>query len=333
VSESEFWSGKRVFVSGAGGFIGSHLVEALSVRGASVKAYVKYNSRGHRGWLESMSVATTPNVEVILGDVRDYHRLRSAIEGSHVVFHLAALIGIPYSYAAASSYVETNVSGTLNLLQACLEHDVERVVHTSTSEVYGTALYTPIDEQHPLQGQSPYSASKIAADKLAESFHLSFDLPLTTVRPFNCFGPRQSARAVIPTIITQAFVRDRVRLGDLDPIRDLTFVEDTVRAFLCAAASDSTIGEVLNVGTGNGCSIGELAQRILDMMGMKIPVEQVDKRKRPSKSEVMELVCDSGKLAELTGWVPQHSLEQGLTKTIEWVKEHLDVYRPEIYSI
>jgi len=327
------WRGKQVLVTGAGGFIGSHLAEALHEQGASVRALVKYNSRGSWGWLDDASASVKDSIDVVLGDVQDAQLVRRTVEGCEVVFHLAALIGIPYSYRAASSYLDTNVRGTLNILQACLEEGVGRVVQTSTSEVYGTARYTPMDETHPLQAQSPYAASKIGADKLAESFHASFDLPVATVRPFNCFGPRQSSRAVIPTIIAQALRADRLTLGSLDPVRDFTFVTDTVDAFLFIAACDAAIGRVTNVGMGEGHAIGQVAEMVTDLVGRSLPIEQTSERKRPEKSEVMELVCDASRLHEMTPWRPRHDLREGLEITIQWIKEHLDDYRPSIYSI
>jgi nucleoside-diphosphate-sugar epimerase len=259
--------------------------------------------------------------------------LRSALKGIEIAFHLASLIAIPYSYRAPSSYVETNVSGTLNVLEAALENGVENVVHTSKSEVYGTARYTPIGEEHPLQGQSPYSASKIGADKIAESFHLSFGLPVATLRPFNTYGPRQSARAIIPTIICQALARDRIELGLLTPVRDLTFVEDVVDGFLKAAESEEAVGKVINVGTGQGISIGELAREILNLLGLDKPLIEKTERFRPQESEVMMLVCDNRKAQTMLGWSPRTKLDEGLRRTIEYYRKNLSIYKSEIYNI
>jgi NAD dependent epimerase/dehydratase len=272
-------------------------------------------------------------LDIFVGDIRDPILLRSALKGIEIAFHLASLIAIPYSYRAPSSYVETNVSGTLNVLEAALENGVEKVVHTSTSEVYGTARYTPIGEEHPLQGQSPYSASKIGADKIAESFHLSFGLPVATLRPFNTYGPRQSARAIIPTIICQALARDRIELGLLTPVRDLTFVEDVVDGFLKAAESEEAVGKVINVGTGQGISIGELAREILNLLGLDKPLIEKTERFRPQESEVMMLVCDNRKAQTMLGWSPRTKLDEGLRRTIEYYRKNLSIYKSEIYNI
>ena len=272
-------------------------------------------------------------IRVILGDVTDAGCVRKAVEGNEVVFHLAALIGIPYSYEAPESYVRTNTLGTLNVLSASLSLDVERMVHTSTSEVYGTALYTPIDEAHPLQGQSPYSASKIAADKMAEAYFCSFGLPVVTLRPFNTYGPRQSARAVIPTMITQALTSKTVQLGSLEPVRDFTFVTDTARAFILAAERDDAVGKTIHTGSGIGISIGELAQRILAQVNPAARIITGGERVRPEKSEVMRLVCDSRRAWEELGWRPEVSLDEGLSRTIAWIREHLDNYKAGRYAI
>ena len=287
------WNERRVLVTGAGGFIGTHLVDALVERGAKVTALVRYNSRNDWGMLEERYRNGADGMRVILGDVTDAGCVRKAVEGNEVVFHLAALIGIPYSYEAPESYVRTNMLGTLNVLSASVSAGVERAIHTSTSEVYGTALYTPIDEAHPLQGQSPYSASKIAADKMAEAYFCSFDLPVVTLRPFNTYGPRQSARAVIPTIITQALTSNTIQLGSLEPVRDFTFVTDTARAFILAAERDEAVGKTIHTGSGIGISIGELAQRILAQVNPGARIITGVERVRPGKSEVMRLVCDS----------------------------------------
>lgn len=315
----------RVLVTGAGGFIGSHLVDALVREGAEVRAYVHYNSRSDRGHLQA-------DVEVVAGDVRDPFSVSRAVEGCEVVFHLAALIGIPYSYVAPQSYVETNVAGTVNVLEAARLHGA-RVVHTSTSETYGTARYTPIDEAHPLQGQSPYSASKIGADKLAESYARSFELPVSVLRPFNTYGPRQSLRAVIPTIVAQALAGGPVRLGSPAPVRDLTYVEDMARAFLALAAAEPTGGQPLNAGSGQGISIGALAQLILELLGSDADVVEDATRVRPVESEVEELVCDASALRALTGWEPQVPLREGLARTVDWVRENLERLRPELYHV
>ena len=323
--------GKQVLVTGAGGFIGSHLSEKLVEIGASVRALVHYNSAGSWGWLDDSPLKD--EMEIVAGDVTDRDSVRRAMQGVDIVFHLAALIAIPYSYQAPTSYLRTNAEGTLNVLQAALEAEVERVLHTSTSEVYGTAQYVPIDEHHPLQGQSPYSATKIAADQLAEAFHRSYGLPVTIVRPFNTFGPRQSARAVIPTIIVQALSCDRIKLGHLAPTRDFNFVRDTVAGFLSLAQSPGVIGEVVNIGSGREISIGDLAHHILKVLGKDLPIEEDAARVRPEKSEVDRLLADNSKASELTGWKPQYSLEEGLQVTAEWIAQHLDRYRSDVYTI
>jgi len=326
------WQEMRVLVTGAGGFIGTHLVDTLVERGAQVTALVRYNSRNDWGMLEERYRNGADGIRVILGDVTDAGCVRKAVEGNEVVFHLAALIGIPYSYEAPDSYVRTNMLGTLNVLSASLSAGVERVVHTSTSEVYGTALYTPIDEAHPLQGQSPYSASKIAADKMAEAYFCSFDLPVVTLRPFNTYGPRQSARAVIPTIITQALTSDTIQLGSLDPVRDFTYVSDTARAFVLAAERDGVVGKTIHTGSGIGISIGELAGRILEKVNPGARIISGGERVRPEKSEVMRLVCDSRRAWEELGWRPEVALDEGLSRTIAWVREHLDIYKAGRYT-
>ena len=325
------WNGKRVLVTGAGGFIGSHLAERLVELGASVRALVHYNALGTWGWLDQSELAQ--DMEVVPGDICDRDCVHEAVRGCDVVFHLAALIAIPYSYRAPESYVRTNVIGTLNVVQAARELGTSRVVHTSTSEVYGTARYVPIDEKHPLQGQSPYSASKLSADKMAESFHLSFDVPLVTVRPFNTFGPRQSARAVIPTIITQCLVGDVVRLGSTRPTRDLNFVGNTVDGFLKAAAEPKAIGRTINLGSGREISVGDLARLIAEIMGQPITVECDENRLRPNNSEVERLLADNTLARELLGWRPEVDLETGLATTINWMREHVKRYRPGVYVI
>jgi NAD dependent epimerase/dehydratase len=327
-----YWQGKKVFVTGAGGFIGSHLTERLVRAGAQVRAFVHYNSRNDWGLLELLPDDILGHIEVFPGDVTDAALIRKAIADCQVVFHLGALIAIPYSYQAPQQFIGTNVVGTLNVLQACLEAGVEKVVHTSTSETYGTALYTPINEQHPLQAQSPYAASKIAADKLAESFYCSYGLPVTTLRPFNTFGPRQSARAIIPTIISQALAGDTIKLGLLTPVRDFTFVADTAAAFVKVAESQEAIGHVLNVGTGRGVTMGELATLIVDMFDGTKRIIADEERFRPEQSEVMALICDNTEATTMLGWKPQHTLEQGLYHTIEYIRHHLPRYKPTIFN-
>ena len=328
------WQGKRVVVTGADGFIGSHLVEQLVAAGAEVTALALYNSFNHWGWLEDVSCLEA--VKVVTGDIRDPHLCEELLEGAEVVFHLAALIPIPYSYRAPASYVETNVQGTLNLCQAARHHGLERFVHTSTSEVYGTARFVPIDESHPLCGQSPYAASKIGADAIALSFYYSFGLPVTVARPFNTYGPRQSARAVIPTIITQiAAGRSRVRLGDATTTRDFTFVEDTCRGLMAVAGAENGCGEVFNIGTGREISIAELHRLIARLMDREAELEHDPERLRPEKSEVRRLLCNASRLIKATGWAPAVTLEQGLERTIAWFSDpaNLRRYKPEIYNV
>lgn len=327
------WKNVKVLVTGAGGFIGSHLAEELLLRGAKVRALVHYNSRSDWGHLEALEPGLLRRADIVAGDVSDTHLVREVVGGRDVVFHLAALIGIPYSYHAPASYVSTNVTGTLNVLQACLEARVRKVVHTSTSEVYGTARYVPIDEAHPLQGQSPYSASKIAADKLAESFHLSFGLPVTVVRPFNTFGPRQSARAVLPTILTQLISgRKEIRLGSQSPVRDFNYVADTVSGFLAAAESSRGIGEVVNLGTGKGITIRQAAAAAMRVAGKKARIRTERTRVRPAASEVLRLVADNRKARRLLKWRPRHGFETGLRLTAAYLRERIDSYKPELYS-
>jgi NAD dependent epimerase/dehydratase len=327
-------SKSKVLITGAGGFIGSHLTEILIKQGADVRAMVHYNSHNSWGNLELLPKDIRENIDVCAYDLTDYFSVHKAMEGRDVVFHLASLIGIPYSYVAPASYVETNIRGTLNVVQAALTCKVQRVVHTSTSEVYGTAQYTPIDEKHPLQPQSPYSASKIAADSLAESYFRSFELPVSTLRPFNTYGPRQSARAVIPTIISQIVSGARtITLGSLSPIRDFTFVEDTARAFIAVAESDKTIGKVCNAGNGKGITIGELANKIFNLMNVEVEVKCNEERVRPSKSEVFELLCNAEKIKNLTGWTPKINFEEGLSQVISFVTDHIDLYKVDSYQV
>ncbi|MGD8386337.1 MAG: GDP-mannose 4,6-dehydratase [Desulfobacteraceae bacterium] len=328
------WNGRKVLVTGAGGFIGSHLCERLVVEGAEVRAFLHYNSLNHWGNLELLAPDLLAQVDIVRGDLTDPFSVERAMGGCQVVFHLGSLIAIPYSYMAPWQYVSTNVQGTVNVLEACRKHGIEKIVHTSTSEVYGTARYTPMDEEHPLQAQSPYSASKISADKMAESYQRSYDLPVAVARPFNAYGPRQSARAVIPTIISQALQQEEVRLGSIDPVRDLTFVEDTVKGFMAVAGSEDSTGEVVNLGSGKGVRIGELAGMILELMGREqVPVVSEEDRKRPETSEVYELVCDNQKALNLCEWEPKVDLKEGLGRTIDWVKEHIHLIKAHLYNV
>jgi len=326
-------SGTHALVTGAAGFIGSHLVERLVRDGWMVRAFVHYNAANYRHNLERLDPEIRDALEVVAGDIADPFSVSNAVAGQEVVFHLASLIAIPYSYIAPATYVSTNVTGTLNVLQACRDHGVTRLVHTSTSETYGTAQYVPIDEQHPLVGQSPYSASKIAADKLAESFHRSYELPVVTVRPFNTFGPRQSARAVIPTIICQALTLDEIRIGSLDPVRDFTYVEDTAAGFLAAARCDQAVGEVVNLGTGAGVSIGEVVGKVRELINRDVRVRTDEGRVRPEASEVMRLISDNSKAKRLMGWSPQVDFDSGLERVIEYIRTHPEQYKAEIYNV
>lgn len=324
---------KNVLVTGAGGFIGSHLVEKLINSNFKVKAFVRYNSRNNWGMLEHLPKDKLDQIDVITGDIRDYEAIKNAVKDSDIVFHLSSVISIPYSYAHSGEVFDTNVIGALNLMNACREHSIDKIVHTSTSEVYGTAKYVPIDENHPLQAQSPYSASKIAADKVAESFHNSFDLPIATIRPFNTYGPRQSARAIIPTIITQALTKDKVHLGSLHPTRDYTYVSDVVEAFIKIAKSKNAVGEVINIGSNFEISMGELTNRIISIIGKDIEIITEDKRTRPESSEVDRLWCDNTKAQKILEWQPKIGLEKGLKETIYWFKENIKYYKPDIYNI
>ncbi|MDP3541414.1 MAG: SDR family NAD(P)-dependent oxidoreductase [Elusimicrobiota bacterium] len=328
------WKGTRVAVTGAGGFIGSHLTEELARQGAKVRAMVRYNGAGSRGFLEEAPAALRRRIEVRAGDVRDPHFVEDFCAGQEVVFHLAALIAIPYSYEAPSSYAQTNVQGTLNVLQACRRGRVGRLVHTSTSEVYGTALYTPIDEKHPLQPQSPYSASKIGADALAESFYRSFGLPVTIARPFNTFGPRQSARAVIPTIAAQLLSgAAELRIGALEPVRDFNHVADTVDGFLALAASKRCLGETVNLGSGRGVTIGRTADMLMRLAGRRAKIRVEKARLRPERSEVYKLICGNAKAKRLAGWRPRRTLEQGLSDVLAYVAAHAERYKPGLYNV
>jgi dTDP-glucose 4,6-dehydratase len=328
-----FWKGKTVLVTGAGGFIASHLVELLMKQEAKVRAFVRYNSRNDPGLLSLLPPATLHDIELIAGDLRDLQAVQSAIRNVDIVFHLGALITIPYSYLHPLEVVETNVIGTVNILMACRDFGVQRLVHTSTSEVYGTALSTPIDESHPLQGQSPYSASKIGADKLAESFYKSYDTPVVTIRPFNTYGPRQTARAVIPTIITQALSQQTVNLGNLNASRDLTYISDTVAGILKSAEISGIEGETINLGSGYEIQIGELAREIISIIGKPVEIVVDNTRLRPDKSEVQRLLSDNSKAKRILRWETKIPLTQGLEMTIEWIKQNLDRYQIGIYEI
>ena len=325
------WSGVTTLVTGAGGFIGSHLAETLVRKGARVRALVHYRAVGQRGWLDGSPLAD--NMEIIVGDICDRDSVRQAMTGSEVVFHLAALIAIPYSYQAPLSYIRTNVEGTFNILQAARELGVRRVLHTSTSEVYGTALQVPIAETHPLQGQSPYSASKIGADKMAEAFHMSFGVPVVTIRPFNTFGPRQSARAVIPTIITQCLMGKEVHLGSLHPTRDMNYVANTIDGYLMASMASDIEGSTINLGSGREISIGDLARLIGEVVGRPLTIESDEQRVRPEKSEVERLLADNTRAESLLGWKPRITLEDGLALTVDWIRENLDHYKPGTYVV
>jgi dTDP-glucose 4,6-dehydratase len=324
----------KILVTGAGGFIGSHLTELLVREGFDVRAFVHYNSLGSWGWIDSFPEEEKKNIEVFSGDIRDPNGVRDALRGCDAVFHLAALIAIPFSYHSPDTYVDTNIKGTLNILQAARDLGTSRVLVTSTSEVYGTAQYVPIDEKHPYQGQSPYSATKIGADRLAESFYRSFDLPVTIVRPFNTYGPRQSARAVIPTIITQLLAgRQEIRLGALSPTRDFNFVRDTANGFYQIFRSEKTIGQEINIATQKEISIGDLAKELICQINPEAQIVCEEQRLRPEKSEVNRLLGCNEKIMRLTDWKPQVSFEQGLAETIEFLRNNLDRYRTDIYNL
>lgn len=327
------WKAKKVLVTGAGGFIGSHLVSALVDAGANVRAMVRYNSLNNHGQLGSLSAEARDAVEAVRGDIRDARFVRSSVAGCDVVFHLAALITIPYSYVAPGSYVDTNVTGTLNVLEAVRDSGDVRLVHTSTSEVYGSARYTPMDEQHPLQAQSPYSASKIAADKLVESYVRSFEVDAVTVRPFNTYGPRQSPRAVLPSLLIQALANVDLRVGSTDPVRDLTYVSDTVRGFLLAGSASDATGETINLGTGAGFSVKELIEKVRAVTGCTSHVVVDASRIRPAASEVDRLVSDNSRARALLGWSPAVSLDEGIAMMIPWFREHPHFYDAAIYNV
>ena len=324
----------RVLVTGADGFIGSHLTEELVKSGEKVTAFCLYNSFGTLGWIDTLPKEIRSEIEIFTGDVRDPNGVRTAMRGQQRVFHLAALIAIPFSYHSPDSYVDTNIKGTLNVLNAACELGTERVMVTSTSEVYGTAQYVPIDEKHPFQGQSPYSATKIGADRLAESFYRSFDLPVTIVRPFNTYGPRQSGRAVIPTIISQLLAgQQEIHLGKLSPTRDFNFVKDTAHGFMAIANCPAAIGQELNIATGEEHSIGDLANELIAQINPNAKIVCEEERLRPEKSEVNRLLGDSTKMRALTGWKPEYTFEQGLAETVAWIRDNLDTYKVGQYIL
>lgn len=325
---------KKVLVTGADGFIGSHLTESLLEKGYDVKAFAYYNSFNTWGWLDTLPKEKLDQIEVFTGDIRDPNGVREAMKGVDGVFHLAALIAIPFSYHSPDSYVDTNIKGTLNVLQAARQLETERVLVTSTSEVYGTAQYVPIDEKHPYQGQSPYSATKIGADRLAESFYRSFDMPVSIVRPFNTYGPRQSARAVIPTIISQLLAgKEEIQLGSLTPTRDFNYVKDTAAGFIAIAESDKTNGEEINIATQKEISIGDLANEIISQINPKAQIVCDEQRLRPEKSEVNRLLGCNEKIKRLTDWQPQYTFAQGITETIDWIKKNMGAYKTDIYNV
>lgn len=327
---------KKVLVTGACGFIGSHLVESLLNEGCDVRAFVFYNSFNSRGWLDTFTKDKLKKIDIVLGDIRDSNGVRKAVAGVDVIFHLAALVGVPFSYHSPDSYVDTNIKGTLNILQASRDFNVEKVIVTSTSEVYGTAKYVPIDEAHPLQAQSPYAASKIAADKIAQSFYFSFGLPVVIARPFNTYGPRQSLRAVIPTVIKQALSGSKqMKLGSLHPKRDFTYVKDTCRGFIHIANTDGILGEVINIASGRDISVEDLAKNIINQINPKIRIVSDKQRIRPKKSEVNHLLGSNEKISKLTGWQTEYSLADGLKATIEWFRlnDKAGMYKIDIYNV
>ena len=323
-----------VMVTGADGFIGSHLTEELVRKGEKVKAFCYYNSFGKWGWLDTLAPEIKNEIEVFMGDIRDPNGVRTAMKGQEIVYHLAALIAIPFSYHSPDSYVDTNIKGTLNVLNAARDVGTSRLLVTSTSEVYGTAQYVPIDEHHPFQGQSPYSATKIGADRLAESFYRSFELPVTIVRPFNTYGPRQSGRAVIPTIITQLLSGAKeIKLGSLTPTRDFNYVKDTAAGFMAIADCQAAVGQEINIATGKEISIGDLANELIRQINPEAKIVCEEERLRPEKSEVNRLLGDATKLRQMTGWQPAYTFEQGLAETIAWIREHMDSFRTGVYSL
>lgn len=323
-----------VMVTGADGFIGSHLTEELVRKGEKVKAFCYYNSFGKWGWLDTLAPEIKNEIEVFMGDIRDPNGVRTAMKGQEIVYHLAALIAIPFSYHSPDSYVDTNIKGTLNVLNAARDVGTSRLLVTSTSEVYGTAQYVPIDEHHPFQGQSPYSATKIGADRLAESFYRSFELPVTIVRPFNTYGPRQSGRAVIPTIITQLLAGAKeIKLGSLTPTRDFNYVKDTAAGFMAIADCEAAVGQEINIATGKEISIGDLANELIRQINPEAKIVCEEERLRPEKSEVNRLLGDATKLRQMTGWQPAYTFEQGLAETIAWIREHMDSFRTGVYSL
>lgn len=325
---------RKVLVTGADGFIGSHLTELLVEKGYGVKAFVFYNSFGTWGWLDTLPKEKRKEIDIFAGDIRDPNGVREAVKGTDWVFHLAALIAIPFSYHSPDSYVDTNIKGTLNVLQAARDSETEKLMITSTSEVYGTAQYVPIDEKHPFQGQSPYSATKIGADRLAESFYRSFGVPAAIVRPFNTYGPRQSARAVIPTIISQLLAgKEEIRLGSLTPTRDFNYVKDTAEGFLAIARSDRTVGEEINIATGQEISIGELAETIIRQINPKAKIVCDEKRLRPEKSEVNRLLGSNAKLGELTDWEQRYTFDEGIAETVAWMRGNMERYKADVYNL
>jgi NAD dependent epimerase/dehydratase len=327
------WKEKSVLVTGAGGFIGSHLTEHLLDLGANVKAFVRYNSRNDWGLLELVPKEKLQRIEVIMGDFRDPDAVSHAASDIDMIFHLGALIAIPYSYVHPRETIETNIMGTYNIMAVAKHNGIEKVIHTSTSEVYGTAQYLPIDEKHPLQGQSPYSASKIGADKIAESFFLSYNLPVATIRPFNTYGPRQSGRAIIPTIISQALTKKEISLGSVHPTRDLTFISDTVEGFIKVAESPESQGEVINIGSNFDISIGDLAQKIIDIINPEVKIISDEKRVRRKGSEVEKLMAENLKAEKLIGWKPKVTLDEGLKITVQWISDNIKLYKPNMYVI
>lgn len=327
------WRNKNILITGAGGFIGSHLTEKLVNLGAEVTVFVRYNSQNNFRLIEILPDKIKEKLNIIQGDLRDSDAIRNAIKNIDIVFHLGALVGIPYSYVHPRETIETNVIGTFNILAAAKEFDIEKIIHTSTSEVYGTAQYVPIDEKHPLQGQSPYSASKIAADKIAQSFYLSYGLPVAVIRPFNSYGPRQSARAIVPTLITQALTKNEITLGSISPTRDLTYVIDTVGAFIKIAESSKSIGEVINIGSNFEISIENLAKKIINLINPDVKIVIDRKRIRPKESEVGRLWADASKADKILGWKPNVSFDNGLKITIDWISKHLEFYKPDMYGI